>query len=45
MAGVLKDRIQILILLLYTATDPHGKAALVEKSKKIVGERLAITKN
>jgi hypothetical protein len=35
---LLIDRITILILPLYSAADPHGKAAVVEKSKKIVTE-------
>jgi hypothetical protein len=36
---------KILILLFYSAADPRGKAAVVEKSKKIVTARFGITKN
>jgi hypothetical protein len=42
---LLKDIMPILILLLYIAVNPHVKAAVVEKSGKIVAERLGITKN
>jgi prepilin-type processing-associated H-X9-DG protein len=45
MAVLLIARIQILILLLYTAANPRVKAAVVEKSKKNRQQRLWQTKN
>jgi len=35
----------ILIILLYTAADPRDKAAVVEKSKKIVTGGFGLEKN
>jgi hypothetical protein len=42
---LLNSIIAILIILLYSAADPRGKAALVEKSKKNAAERPATTEN
>jgi hypothetical protein len=42
---LLKVRMAVLIILLYTAANPHGKGAVVEKSEKIVVQHSNSKKN